>query len=519
MLGGKRSRYFIFFGIVCIGISLFLANDAIQADEKYGNLSSTLYVGGTGAGNYSKIQHAIDNASNGDTIFVYSGIYYENVVINKSISLIGEDRNTTIIDGNNSGDVVYINANNANISNFTMRNSGNFYSGIKMYYSLFNSIHNCIISNNGKGVHLDSSSYNIISYCNIYSNNYYQGIYAENSDNNTISYCEIYSNPYDDIMLDSADYNQIYNCNLSDSGDGIRILYSYYNEIYDCIISDNDYGILPYFAENNQIYNCNILNNTVYGVYNFYSTDNVFFLNNFIGNAENVYSVNSNNLWNSTQPMDYLYNGSSYTSYLGNYWDDYTGTDTNGDGIGETSYNVNGDNDYYPLVQTQENYLPLPNIVYVDDDFNSGTPGWNYTHFNKIQNGINGVAENGTVYVYNGTYYENVVINKSISLIGEDRNTVIIDGNNTGDVVYVTANNVSIRNFTIRNSGNNWRDSGIKIRSSFNHISGCNILDCYDGIYTHFSYSSNNTISSCNIYLNNIGIELVYFSDYNNISY
>ncbi|KAA0009241.1 MAG: hypothetical protein FE036_00850, partial [Thermoplasmata archaeon] len=42
-----------------------------------------LYVGGSGPNNYTKIQDAIDNASNGDTIKVYNGIYKENVVINK----------------------------------------------------------------------------------------------------------------------------------------------------------------------------------------------------------------------------------------------------------------------------------------------------------------------------------------------------------------------------------------------------------------------------------------------------
>jgi hypothetical protein len=35
-----------------------------------------LYVGGSGPGNYTKIQDAIDNASNGDTVFVFNGTYY-----------------------------------------------------------------------------------------------------------------------------------------------------------------------------------------------------------------------------------------------------------------------------------------------------------------------------------------------------------------------------------------------------------------------------------------------------------
>ena len=61
-------------------------------------LGKTLYVGGNGLNNYSKIQDAIDNASDGDTVFVYSGIYYELIDINKSIYLIGERFDPPVID-------------------------------------------------------------------------------------------------------------------------------------------------------------------------------------------------------------------------------------------------------------------------------------------------------------------------------------------------------------------------------------------------------------------------------------
>ena len=74
---------------------------------------------------YSTIQQAINAAIAGDTVYVRSGTYYEHVSIGKSLTLQGEDRETTIIDGGGSGKVVYVSStNNVTISGFTIRNSG-----------------------------------------------------------------------------------------------------------------------------------------------------------------------------------------------------------------------------------------------------------------------------------------------------------------------------------------------------------------------------------------------------------
>ena len=84
-----------------------------------------LYVGGSGEGNYSRIQDAIDNASNGDTVFVYddSSPYYEyNITITKSINLFGEDKNTTIIEGEEKYDLITIVHDGVIISGFSIKN-------------------------------------------------------------------------------------------------------------------------------------------------------------------------------------------------------------------------------------------------------------------------------------------------------------------------------------------------------------------------------------------------------------
>ena len=72
-----------------------------QTQVSYKNYNKILYVGGNGESNYTIIQEAIDDALDGDTIYVYdeSSPYQENLIINKKINLIGEDYKTTIIDG------------------------------------------------------------------------------------------------------------------------------------------------------------------------------------------------------------------------------------------------------------------------------------------------------------------------------------------------------------------------------------------------------------------------------------
>jgi hypothetical protein len=108
---------------------IIFPSSGIQIDNKpsiTSNRNNILYVGGNGSGNYTKIQGAIDDASDGDTVFVYddSSPYYEYLNIRKHISVIGEDKNTTIIDANRYGIAVRIsNDNGVFLSGFTIRNS------------------------------------------------------------------------------------------------------------------------------------------------------------------------------------------------------------------------------------------------------------------------------------------------------------------------------------------------------------------------------------------------------------
>ncbi|HVQ00820.1 MAG TPA: right-handed parallel beta-helix repeat-containing protein, partial [Candidatus Thermoplasmatota archaeon] len=127
-----------------------------------------LYVGGSGPNNYTKIQAAINVAVNGDTVFVYrdSSPYRENLNVSKSINVIGEDRNTTVIDGRNWGGIaIFIRADDVTISGFTIQHRGLFgrwaADGIRLYGSDC-TIKGNIIQNNDCGIGLFGGNQNCI---------------------------------------------------------------------------------------------------------------------------------------------------------------------------------------------------------------------------------------------------------------------------------------------------------------------------------------------------------------------
>jgi len=111
----------------------------------------------------------------------------------------------------------------------------------------------------------------------------------------------------------------------------------------------------------------NIVSNNANGVDLRYSSNNTIFLNTFTDNTDSIYdySYHSTNIWNSTSEITYTYKGKTHKNYLGNYWDDYTGSDADRDGIGDTPYSIDSDHhdyplsdaDDYPLMETWKNYF------------------------------------------------------------------------------------------------------------------------------------------------------------------
>jgi len=268
----------------------------ISTDEKgtinIQNRGDTLYVGGSGPGNYTSILGAVNDASDGDTVFVYSGIYYEHIVIGVTISLIGEDKNATIIDGSLTGNCIHITADSVVVNGFTIRKG---LIGVNVIQSSGQKIKNNIIRNNWGGINLyqvtDAEFSN-----NYVTDSFFEGINPIQSSGNTFSGNKIFWNIYG-ILFTSSNDNIVFENDIKGNTRGIEMVDQ---------------------SNNNKIYN-----------------------NNFYSNQEDNAYDDFINTWDDDYPSG------------GNYWDDYTGSDNDNDGIGDTPYAVPGDGnneDRYPLM-------------------------------------------------------------------------------------------------------------------------------------------------------------------------
>ena len=284
--------------LVIIIISLFFTGMIPIVNSFSPNLINTIYVSDVNGSDFSSIQDAIDAASNGDTIYVSKGIYYENLHINKKLYLIGENKTHTIIDGSRDKDVIYISSDCVSISEFTIQNSGKSGgdSGIEIH-SNYNMIFDNIIINNTVGMYLRDSNNNTVLKNTMFSNNDY-GIYLHSSINNLIAHNAVYYNRWGIFIYHSSSYNIVRsNAIFSNNHYGIWTSWSGENIISDNSITMNkDYGIIISGSVNSIISENDISDNSE-GIYLRRCFNNTISRNNFQNNNQDASFTDGDNIW------------------------------------------------------------------------------------------------------------------------------------------------------------------------------------------------------------------------------
>ena len=236
------------------------------------------YVDDDGGYDFTTIQAAIDACISGDKIHVYAGEYTENLVIDVSITLTGEDPTTTIIDGSGGSSCIYVDNVMVSITGFTIMDGRA--RGIYLYDSCAGSIItvNTISGNSQDGIFMLGSDECTIKGNTIENNGNY-GIYMRiDCDDNEIIGNTITGNYLENIFLFSdSDRNLVKGNEISYSETGQGILMNYLCDNSTIIgneITDNDKGgIRMSTCQRNEISRNHVLRNGNYGIDLYYNDD------------------------------------------------------------------------------------------------------------------------------------------------------------------------------------------------------------------------------------------------------
>jgi len=308
---------------------------------------------------YEKIQWAIGNATAGDIIRVKEGTYYEHIFIDKTVSLIGENRSTTIIDGNGTGTIITIegtetiSVENVTIRGFTIQNSGSLDSvypdsgiwlkgihvsngvithnyikanrvGIFLHKIQGHSIIGNDIIRNHEGIRLWTSPVNVIEGNNLFNNTEY-GIYLyDGSFGNTLKN-NILTNNSEAVRINDSWDIALSGNDINNNDYGIHLLGgSLYCVIKNNIMTSNSEAIYVYNSDRNTIFS-NEINNNYYGIHLVSATHNIMGDNDiaennngiFLEDYSDVNVISSNNITGKIRGI-YLFNSGYNTVRVNN---------------------------------------------------------------------------------------------------------------------------------------------------------------------------------------------------------
>lgn len=332
---------------------------------------------------YPTIQAAINAASDGDTVFVRNGTYYEHVVIDKKLTVLGESNNGTIIDGNQYGNVVEVVSSNVVLRSFTVQNGGVDDNSCLVKMTQVNNTlieMNNFLGNGELGIWLTNSSNNVVRN-NLIKNLPIGGVvgsdysYFDSGINNTISNNVILQDGSGVAVIDTSsnivEYNDIQECSMSGIDvDGMEFLgpakLTEYNVIRGNRIVNSSCGISVWLQVDNTMITENYMANNGEGLYiatnarEIPSPGNIIYHNSFINNSIQFYD---RSVYHPSLDFGYP-NG-------GNYWDDYVSVDFRS-GPGQNSTGSDGILDFPHAVPFFDD---LGNIVgYLYDNYPLAKP-------------------------------------------------------------------------------------------------------------------------------------------------
>jgi parallel beta-helix repeat protein len=342
---------------------------------------------------YPTIQQAINNANEGDIAYVKAGTYYENVVVNKTVLLIGENKEDTIIDGNNTDwEVIKIMANNTIVSGFTVKNSSWF--GIQIWNSFGSTIRDNNVIDTFYGIRLDQSTSNSII-GNTVKSNRFMGILLGSSSNNILRYNEMANNPQNfgvwgisisDFINDVDTSNTVngkpvyywinqHNRQIPADAGVVMVVNSSKIIVKNLTLRNNDHGV--YFAYTSSSFiERNVVTNNTYGIDLFQSFNNTISGNVALQNSEGIsmrFASNNNIVRNNSVIASsgvYLYQ-SNANRIIGN-------TIRNSQDYGIDFHESNSNSFYHNnLISNKRNVSPYATGTNVwDDGYPSGGNYW-----------------------------------------------------------------------------------------------------------------------------------------------
>ena len=338
--------------------------------------SKTLKVGKSEA--YKTIKHAVAAANSGDSILVEKGIYYENIILKKPVSLIGINR--PIIDAQKKGENIVIEADHVTVKGFKIINSGQdevkSVAAIHIISSSYAKVENNILENNHFGVYTQLGFRCLIQNNKIVTNrgtsqeNIGDGIHNLGCNEMWIKNNFI-SGHKDGIYLEKTKKSYVYH-NLSRKNLRYGLHFMFAN---DCVYAgnvfdNNNAGIAVMYAMNIGMSHNKFLNNwgdSVYGVLlkdisyskikNNYFENNTtaifadgatkidFYNNNFENNGWGM-KINANCMENRISRNNFINNVFDVSTngtmvmndFKRNFWDKYDGYDLNRDKIGDVPF-------------------------------------------------------------------------------------------------------------------------------------------------------------------------------------